>query len=175
MVIALKTHKIKIFLKYKALFSSRIVFFLGIFAVAPGSAYYHWRPNSQRLVWDRLPMTVGFMSLYFVVLDETIGSHSAKAVHSPFLESISSCFHSPWLLVTLIVTGLLSILYWVKNNDLRPYIIVQFYTMLSIPLLLLLFPSAYIQASSQYSVSLFLYLLAKVQKHAFRFLRMKSC
>ncbi|MES1913072.1 MAG: hypothetical protein MHM6MM_005302 [Cercozoa sp. M6MM] len=48
------------------------VFFLGVFAVAPGSAYYHWDPNDDRLVWDRLPMTVAFMSLFAIVLSERV-------------------------------------------------------------------------------------------------------
>jgi hypothetical protein len=40
--------------------------------VALGSGYYHWRPSNSRLVWDRLPMTVGFMSLIAVVVSETV-------------------------------------------------------------------------------------------------------
>ena len=27
---------------------------------AIGSAYYHWRPTTERLVWDRLPMSMAF-------------------------------------------------------------------------------------------------------------------
>ena len=34
-------------------------YFAGIFLTSLGSAYYHWRPNSPRLFWDRLPMTIG--------------------------------------------------------------------------------------------------------------------
>ena len=45
---------------------------MGVGLVAVGSSYYHWRPNNARLVWDRLPMTVGFMSLIAVVLSETL-------------------------------------------------------------------------------------------------------
>ena len=36
------------------------VFFLGVFCVWGGSSYYHWHPDNARLIWDRLPMTVGF-------------------------------------------------------------------------------------------------------------------
>ena len=32
-------------------------FFLGVSLVSIGSAYYHWNPTNQSLVWDRLPMT----------------------------------------------------------------------------------------------------------------------
>ncbi|MBT3812899.1 MAG: hypothetical protein HOE45_04700 [Gammaproteobacteria bacterium] len=36
--------------------------------VAAGSSYYHWNPNNQTLVWDRLPMTICFMSLFVALL-----------------------------------------------------------------------------------------------------------
>jgi len=42
------------------------VFFAGFMLVSLGSAYYHWTPNNWTLVWDRLPMTLAFMSLYFI-------------------------------------------------------------------------------------------------------------
>ena len=40
-----------------------VVLFIGIFLTCFGSAYYHWTPNNQTLVWDRLPMTIAFMGL----------------------------------------------------------------------------------------------------------------
>jgi len=42
------------------------IFFFGFLCVSFGSAYYHWRPNNWTLVWDRLPMTLAFMSMYFL-------------------------------------------------------------------------------------------------------------
>jgi hypothetical protein len=36
-----------------------LVFFARIALTAFGSAYYHLRPATGRLVWDRLPMTHG--------------------------------------------------------------------------------------------------------------------
>lgn len=36
-------------------------FYIGVAAVAFGSAYYHLKPNDARLVWDRLP--VGYLSI----------------------------------------------------------------------------------------------------------------
>src|SRR5579864_5794390 len=45
------------------------IFFLGVTLTCFGSAYYHWNPNDQRLVWDRLPITLAFMA----VLDAIIG------------------------------------------------------------------------------------------------------
>jgi hypothetical protein len=38
-----------------------MVFFSGVLLTAFGSGYYHLAPDNERLVWDRLPMTVAFM------------------------------------------------------------------------------------------------------------------
>ena len=43
------------------------VFFIGVFLVGPGSAYYHWAPSNATLVWDRLPMTIAFMGLLILI------------------------------------------------------------------------------------------------------------
>src|SRR6185295_11952077 len=40
-----------------------LIVFGGLVLTAFGSAYYHLRPGNARLVWDRLPMTIVFMSL----------------------------------------------------------------------------------------------------------------
>jgi hypothetical protein len=48
-------------------------FFLGVLLTAFGSAYYHWAPDNARLVWDRLPMAMGFMGLLAAVLAERMG------------------------------------------------------------------------------------------------------
>ena len=42
--------------------------FVGVACVALGSAYYHLRPDDDRLAWDRLPMTVAFTSLLSIAL-----------------------------------------------------------------------------------------------------------
>src|SRR5262245_33486185 len=39
------------------------IFFLGVLLTAAGSSYYHLSPSNERLFWDRLPMTIAFMSL----------------------------------------------------------------------------------------------------------------
>jgi len=74
--------------------------------VSIGSAYYHWKPTSERLVWDRLPMTIAFMSIYYLVMEETM--------------RIDSLF----LLIFFIVVGVSSVIIWKIYNDLRFYIIV---------------------------------------------------
>ena len=49
-----------------------VFFFLGLLLTAFGSSYYHLAPDNARLVWDRLPMTVVFMSLVAAVIAERI-------------------------------------------------------------------------------------------------------
>jgi hypothetical protein len=47
-------------------------FFAGVGLTAFGSAYYHLEPTNDRLLWDRLPMTVAFMGLFAAVLSERV-------------------------------------------------------------------------------------------------------
>src|SRR5579871_2800475 len=39
------------------------MFFFGVLLTCLGSGYYHLKPADATLVWDRLPMTIGFMSM----------------------------------------------------------------------------------------------------------------
>lgn len=117
-------------------------FFLSIVLVAPGSAYYHLNPNDQTLVWDRLPMSMGFMALYTVLLAEHISFKLEKFLHLALL------------------TGLLSIGVWVFTKDLRFYFWIQFSTFLTVPLILFLFPSIY-NKRYWYFITLIFYALAK--------------
>src|ERR1700757_873114 len=49
-----------------------IVVFFGMLLTAAGSSYYHLAPDNDRLVWDRLPMTIVFMSLVAAMIAERI-------------------------------------------------------------------------------------------------------
>ena len=62
--------------------ASRILF-AGVFLTAFGSAYYHLAPDDARLVWDRLPMTIVFMTLFALVINERIRpiKHLPSATH----------------------------------------------------------------------------------------------
>jgi hypothetical protein len=107
------------------------LFFLGIGLTAFGSSYYHLAPDNDRLVWDRLPMAVAFMALFSAIVAERIGVHLGV-----------------FLLPLLVGAGLASVLYWhwTEQNgrgDLRFYYLVQFYSLLILPLLLMLYPSRY--------------------------------
>jgi hypothetical protein len=46
--------------------------FVGLQLTAFGSSYYHLSPNNSRLVWDRLPMTIAFMSMVAAIIAERI-------------------------------------------------------------------------------------------------------
>ena len=85
------------------------VMFAGVLAIAAGSAYYHWMPNDARLVWDRLPMTVVFMSL----LPCVVGFGAAERFRVGMLALLVSC-------------GVASVFWWQATGDLRPYVLVQF-------------------------------------------------
>ena len=95
-------------------------FFLGVLLTGFGSAYYHFAPSNPTLVWDRLPMTIGFMSLFALILAERVDSRLGRQWF-------------PYLLLA----GLASVLYWHLADDLRPYLLVQFGPMLVLPCLLL--------------------------------------
>jgi len=107
-----------------------IICFLGTAGVSLGSAYYHWKPNNKRLVWDRLPMTVSFMTIQFILFCETVGVGFA----------IDS---APNLLASLILCGFSSVVYWSVFNDLTFYKAVQFVPQLLCPFLLIAFQPRY--------------------------------
>lgn len=111
-------------IKNKANMLAYHLFFIGVALVAVGSGYYHLYPNNETLIWDRLPMTVAFMGLFSVVLSEFIDMNFGKKA-----------------LLPLVSFGLLSIIYWVITEDLRPYILVQFYPIIAIIIILLCYKS----------------------------------
>jgi ceramidase len=101
--------------------------FAGIFLTGLGSAYYHWRPDNDRLIWDRIPMTIVFMSLLAATMAEWVDERAGI-----------------WLLWPLVTLGIFSVLWWhhteeLGHGDLRLYGWVQFFPMLCIPLILLMF------------------------------------
>jgi hypothetical protein len=105
------------------------VFFLGVALVSIGSAYYHWMPNSASLVWDRLPMTLAFMSFFAFIIAERVHEKTGLI-----------------LLPVLLLLGIASVWYWnitevAGAGDLRHYVLVQFLPMLEVPLICFLFPN----------------------------------
>ncbi|KAI9103640.1 hypothetical protein K1719_023263 [Acacia pycnantha] len=56
-------------------------FYVGMISVAFGSSYYHLKPNDDRLVWDRLPMTVGAASILAIFIIERIDEKKGTMLH----------------------------------------------------------------------------------------------
>lgn len=125
------------------------VFFIGILLTAFGSAYYHLAPSNETLVWDRLPMTIGFAGLLTIIIAEFVSATAARR-----------------LLWPLLAVSLASVIYWAWSEaqnagDLRPYAIVQFLPMLLIPALLLTYQPS-IGNRKVYWWMLLFYLMAKI-------------
>jgi hypothetical protein len=127
-------------------------FFTGVALTGLGSAYYHWRPDTATLFWDRLPMTIAFMALLASVIGERISRRAGA--------------RGLWPLLTV---GIVSTLYWHLGEqrgagDLRPYGLVQFGSMGLIPLILVLFPARYTRTLDLW-MSMGWYGLAKVLEY----------
>ena len=125
-----------------------LVIFAGLLLTAFGSAYYHLQPGNARLVWDRLPMTIVFMSLVSATIAERVSLRTGL-----------------WFLPVLLLIGLGSVLQWYLSElrgagDLRFYSAVQVYSVLFL-LVALLLPSRYARGSDLAIVAGF-YVLAKV-------------
>jgi hypothetical protein len=117
--------------------------FMGVLLTAPGSAWYHLDPNDASLVWDRLPMSVGFMGLFAALIGERV-----------------SVDWGVRLLPPLLAAGAASVAWWAWDGNLVPYYVVQFYPLLAILLLLALFPPPYTMGGDLL-IALALYVAAK--------------
>lgn len=125
------------------------VFFAGLGLTGLGSAYYHLATGNERLVWDRLPLAVTLMGLFAGAIVERIDLKAGLALLGP-----------------LVAIGIASVLLWSAGErrgqgDLRLYALVQFYPLLAIPLMALLFPSRYTRSWDLVTVGA-LYGLAKL-------------
>jgi hypothetical protein len=125
-----------------------MVIFAGLVLTAWGSSYYHLHPDNARLVWDRLPMTIVFMSLVAALVAERI---SLKA--------------GLWSWPVLLLVGTGSVAQWYVSElngagDLRFYATVQAYSVLFL-LLALMLPPRYTHGWCLAVVAAF-YALAKV-------------
>ena len=118
--------------------------FVGIFLTGFGSSYYHWSPNDATLFWDRLPMALAFMAILAGAVEERVNA-KAGAI----------------LLWPLLAIGVLSLLLWRWNDDLRLYGWVQFFPCLALPLMFLLLPPKY-TGTHYWIVAAALYALAKI-------------
>ena len=117
------------------IFPVYLFFFVALILIAAGSGYYHWSPDNQTLLWDRMPITLAFMSFFTILLAERVSIDLAKN-----------------LFVLLVIAGLASIIYWhyselAGRGDLRPYVLIQFLPILLTPFILSMFASRYTRSS----------------------------
>lgn len=125
-----------------------MILFFGLLLTAVGSSWYHLHPDNARLVWDRIPMTIVFMSLIAALIMERIELRAGL-----------------WLLPVLLLVGVSSVLQWYWSEvhgvgDLRFYATVQAYSVLFL-LLVLLCPPRYTRGADLGVVAGF-YVLAKL-------------
>lgn len=132
-----------------------LVLFLSVAMVCIGSGYYHLAPDNNRLVWDRLPIGIGMVSLLAAMLNERITPKAGLR-----------------LLPLLIAVGVGSVMHWHWSEqrgagNLNFYIVVQFYSILVIILLGILFTSRYTRGADVY-MALALYGCGKLAEIADR-------
>ena len=111
------------------------VFFAGMVLTGLGSAYYHLVPDNERLFWDRLPMTIAFMSLIAAQVVDRIDTKAGLA-----------------LLLPMLLVGAASVLYWRATEragagNVMPYVVLQGYSVVILFLLARLQPSRYTRGS----------------------------
>ncbi|TVP91365.1 MAG: alkaline phytoceramidase [Thioalkalivibrio sp.] len=107
------------------------VLFVAVIGIAIGSAWYHWDPGHLRLYWDRLPMTVAFMSVLAAIITERIDRRIGVVA-----------------LPVLILLGIGAATHWVVSElqgagDMRLYLLTQVVPLVIGTLLVLLYSSPY--------------------------------
>ncbi len=125
------------------------VFFLGVLFTAVGSSYYHLSPDNERLFWDRLPMTIAFMSLIAAQVVDRIGVKAGLV-----------------LLLPMLAIGAASVLYWRATEhegagNVMPYGILQGYSVIMLLILARLESSRYTRGNDILWVFAW-YVIAKV-------------
>lgn len=99
-----------------------LLFAAGLVLTGLGSAWYHAAPSNAALVWDRLPLSALFPTVFAVAIGDRVSERAGRL-----------------LLVPLVISALASVLWWQRTDDLRAYAVAQFLPLLLIPLMLALF------------------------------------
>jgi hypothetical protein len=98
------------------------VFFAALAFTALGSSYYHWAPDNDRLICDRVAIALACAGLLAAMRAETRDTPQ-----------------SPWVLPALIAAAIASVVWWKVSaslgmEDLRPYLLLQGAPLLLVPL-----------------------------------------
>lgn len=104
-----------------------ITIFSGSIFLTFGSGLYHWSPDNFGLMWDRIPIAIIFLSFFTFIIYDVVGKKLAYGLFAP-----------------LVLIGVLSVIYWYWTEisgigDLRAYILVQFFPVIAIPLIIILY------------------------------------
>ncbi|MCU0937589.1 MAG: hypothetical protein MUC86_00265 [Burkholderiaceae bacterium] len=129
-----------------------LVFCVGVLLTAAGSCYYHLKPNNETLFWDRLPMTIAFMSLISAQIVDRVDVRAGL-----------------WALVPMLLVGVGTVVYWIVTErqgrgNVMPYVVLQAYAVIVLLKLAAMHPSRYTHGRAIYLVFA-AYLLAKVFEH----------
>lgn len=116
------------------------LFFVGLLLTALGSSYYHLAPDNERLFWDRLPMTIAFMSLIAAQIVDRMNRRAGLALLAPML-----------------LIGAASVVYWRATEragagNVFPYGVLQGYSIVVLLLITWLAPSRYTRGRDIYWV-----------------------
>ncbi|MGL6111848.1 MAG: hypothetical protein ACRC2B_17290 [Rubrivivax sp.] len=129
-----------------------LVFCIGVLMTAAGSCYYHLKPNNETLFWDRLPMTIAFMSLISAQIVDRVNVRAGLLALGPML-----------------LIGVGSVVYWIVTErqgrgNVMPYAVLQAYAVFVLLQLAVMHPSRYTHGAAIYAVFAG-YLLAKGFEH----------
>lgn len=116
------------------------LFFVGMALTAAGSGYYHLAPDNEGLFWDRLPMTIAFMSLIAAQIVDRIDMKAGLI-----------------LLVPMLLIGAASVFYWRATEqagagNVIPYGVLQVYAVVVVVVIAWLYPSRYTRGRDIYWV-----------------------
>uniref|UniRef100_A0A0E0JF77 Pentatricopeptide repeat-containing protein n=1 Tax=Oryza punctata TaxID=4537 RepID=A0A0E0JF77_ORYPU len=121
------------------------LFYAGNVAAAFGSAYYHLKPDDDRLIWDRLPMMISASSMLSILVIERVDERAGL-----------SCL---LLLLSLI---LVSSACERVLDDMRLWVVLNSAPCIAIPAMLFLFPPKYTHSRFWFLATGF-YLLARFE------------
>lgn len=121
-------------------------FVIAIFLTAIGSGYYHWLPTDERLVWDRIPISLACAGLLAGVWQD----FSPQKNQWP-------------LLIVLSLFAIAGVAYWYYSADLRLYLGLQILPLALIPVWQWHAPKA---ARLAFASAIALYVLAKLAELA---------
>lgn len=122
------------------------LFVVAIFLTALGSGYYHLMPNDERLVWDRMPISLACAGLLAGVWQD----FSPQKNQWP-------------LVIALSIFAIGGVIYWYYSGDLRPYLGLQVLPLVLIPVWQWHAPKA---ERLTFAAAIGLYVLAKLAELA---------